>query len=75
MPVSPLRSCLICSFACFRPTPISGGNLSNGTLFEPLRWSFERIHFDHRPVDIAIVGDLKTLLGLSAERVEERLRL
>ena len=65
---------LLNMLVCLLPTdPYQRWQLVDGTLFEPLRWSFERIHFDHRPVDIAIVGDLKTLLGLSAERVEERL--
>jgi hypothetical protein len=49
--------------------------LVEGTVFESLRWAYERIHFDSRPIDIAIVGPSKTLLGLSAARIEEQLSL
>jgi hypothetical protein len=59
---------------CLLPDdPYQRWQLVGSTLFEPLRWSFERIHFDNRPVDVAIIGDSKTLLGLSAARIEERL--
>jgi hypothetical protein len=59
---------------CLLPNdPYQRWQLVDGTIFEPLRWSFERIHFDGRPVDVAIVGDSKTLVGLSAEYIEERL--
>lgn len=47
----------------------------NGAGFGNLRWAYERIHFDSRPVDIAIVGSSKTLLGLCAERIEQRLSI
>ena len=47
--------------------------LADGTIYEQLRWAYERIHFDPRPVDVAIVGPSKTLLGVSAERVEQQL--
>ncbi len=47
--------------------------LVDGTLFEQLRWAYERIHFDPRPIDVAIVGPSKTMLGLSAERIERQL--
>jgi hypothetical protein len=47
--------------------------LVDGTVEEPLRWGYERIHFDARPIDIAIIGSSKTMLGLSASRIEEQL--
>ena len=39
-----------------RTTPISAGNSPTATIFDQLRWSYERINFDDRPVDVAIVG-------------------
>jgi len=53
--------------------PYQRWQLVDGTMFEPLRWSYERMHFDDRPIDVAIVGPSKTLLGLSAQRIEEQL--
>jgi hypothetical protein len=47
--------------------------LVNGTVFEQLRSAYERIHFDPRPIDVAIVGPSKTMLGLSPERIEQQL--
>jgi hypothetical protein len=38
-----------------------------------LRWIYERIHFDHKPIDIAILGPSRAQLGLSAEAVEQDL--
>ena len=38
-----------------------------------LRWIYERIHFDPRPIDIAFVGTSKVQLGLSAAAIEEKL--
>lgn len=49
--------------------------LLHGTIFERLRWAYERIHFDPRPVDVAILGPSKTMLGLSAETIEQQLSL
>jgi hypothetical protein len=48
--------------------------LLDGTIYGGLRWTYERIHFDPRPVDVAIVGPSRTQLGLSAAMIEERLR-
>ena len=39
----------------------------------PLRWIYERIHFDPKPIDIAIVGPSRAQLGLSAAAIEEQL--
>jgi hypothetical protein len=49
--------------------------LLDGTIYERLRWDYERIHCDPRPVDIAIVGPSETKLGLSAARVEQQVSL
>jgi hypothetical protein len=38
-----------------------------------LRWIYERIHFDPRPIDIAIVGPSREQLGLSAAAIEQDL--
>jgi hypothetical protein len=38
-----------------------------------LRWIYERIHFDPKPIDIALVGPSRAQLGLSAAAVEQRL--
>jgi hypothetical protein len=36
-----------------------------------LRWIYERIHFDPKPIDIAIVGSSRAQLGLSAAAIEQ----
>jgi len=38
-----------------------------------LRWIYERIHFDPRPIDIAIVGPSGEQLGLSPDAIEQDL--
>jgi hypothetical protein len=38
-----------------------------------LRWIYERIHFDPRPIDIAILGPSRAQLGLSAAAIEDAL--
>jgi hypothetical protein len=38
-----------------------------------LRWIYERIHFDPRPIDVAIVGPSRAQLGLSAAAIEQDL--
>ncbi|MGI4876305.1 MAG: hypothetical protein ACRYG4_02325 [Janthinobacterium lividum] len=43
------------------------------TLFANAAWSYERIHFDPRPVDVAIIGPSRSQIGLSAPRIAERL--
>lgn len=63
-------SALVC---CLPDNPYQRFQLVDGTLFEPLRRGYERIHFDPTPVDVAIIGPSKTLLGLSAARVEQGL--
>jgi hypothetical protein len=38
-----------------------------------LRWIYERIHFDPKPIDVAIVGPSRAQLGLSAAAIEQDL--
>lgn len=38
-----------------------------------LRWIYERIHFDPKPIDIAIIGPSRVQLGLSAAAIEDKL--
>jgi hypothetical protein len=38
-----------------------------------LRWIYERIHFDPKPIDIAIVGPSRAQLGFSPAAIEEDL--
>lgn len=43
------------------------------TLYANAAWSYERIHFDPRPVDVAIIGSSRSQLGLSPVRIAEGL--
>jgi hypothetical protein len=47
--------------------------LVDGTIYGQVRWIYERIHFDPKPIDIAILGSSRTQLGLSAAKVEQQL--
>jgi hypothetical protein len=47
----------------------------DGAMYEHLHWMYERIHFDPKPIDIAIFGLSRTKVGLSAAAVERRLAL
>jgi hypothetical protein len=49
--------------------------LVDGTIYGQVRWMYERIHFDPKPIDIAILGSSRTQLGLSAAAVERELAL
>jgi hypothetical protein len=53
--------------------PYQRFQLLDGTLYANARWSYERIHFDPRPIDVAIVGDSRTAVGLDPRLVEQRL--
>jgi hypothetical protein len=39
----------------------------------PLRWIYERIHFDATPIDVAILGPSRAQLGFSATAIEQDL--
>jgi hypothetical protein len=49
--------------------------LVDDTIYGQLRWMYERIHFDPKPIDIAILGSSRTQLGFSAAAVERDLAL
>jgi hypothetical protein len=53
--------------------PYQRFQLLDGTIYQSLRWDYERIHFDPRPVDVAIVGPSTSVLGLSAGRLQQDL--
>ena len=60
--------------ACLLPDdPYQRFQLLDGTIYQSLRWDYERIHFDPKPVDVAIVGPSTSVLGLSAGRLEQDL--
>jgi hypothetical protein len=60
--------------ATFLPdNPYERFQLLDSTIYNRARWSYERMHFDPRPIDVAIVGDSKAALGLSASEIERRL--
>ena len=45
----------------------------DGTIYWTVRRTYERIHFDARPIDVVIIGPSKTQLGVSAPRVQQQL--
>jgi hypothetical protein len=60
--------------ATFLPDkPYERFQLLDGTIYARGRWSYERMHFDPRPIDVAIVGDSRAALGISATRIEQQL--
>ena len=68
----------VCAAVCFLPdNPYQRWQLVDNFdygLFAPLRRAYERIHFDSRPIDVAIVGTSSGMqLGVSAARVEQKL--
>jgi len=48
-------------------------NQFGGTIYANLGWIYERIHFDPAPVDIAVVGSSRTMLAISAPKLEANL--
>jgi hypothetical protein len=67
----------LCALACLLPDePYQRWQLAEpiyGGLYTNLRWAYERMHFDDRPVDVAVVGSSRTLIGVSAARVAQQL--
>jgi hypothetical protein len=59
--------------ACLPDNPYQRFQLLRGSLYQHLAWIFERIHYDPKPIDVAIVGSSKTFTGVSASEVEQRL--
>lgn len=63
---------ILSAAACFLPE----NDYQRWRLADPdgrLRWIYERIHFDPKPIDIAIVGPSRAQLGLSAAAIEQDL--
>ena len=59
--------------AALPDNPYQRWQLVENTLFANATWSYERIHFDPRPVDVAIIGSSRSQIGLSAPRIAARL--
>lgn len=60
--------------ATFLPDkPYERFQLLDATIYNRVRWSYERMHFDSRPIDVAVVGDSKAVLGLRSPEIERRL--
>jgi hypothetical protein len=55
--------------------PYQRFQLVDGTLYDTLRRTYERIHYDPRPIDVAIVGPSRAQLGLSASVIQDQLAL
>lgn len=53
--------------------PFQRWQLTDAKWYRQLFWAYNRIHFDERPIDIAIMGSSKTLLGLNAEHLERKI--
>ena len=45
----------------------------SGTIFERVRWAYERIHFDDTPIDIAFIGSSRTARGVISPELEDHL--
>jgi hypothetical protein len=63
---------VLCAAVCLLPE----NDYQKWQLQDPdgrLRWIYERIHFDPKPIDIAIVGPSRDQLGLSAAAIEQDL--
>jgi hypothetical protein len=60
---------------CFLPeNPYQRWQLLDGTIEGGARWIYERVHFDPRPIDVAIVGPSRTARGVDASRLEAALK-
>lgn len=59
--------------AALPDNPYQRWQLIEDTLYANATWGYERMHFDARPIDVAIVGASRSQLGLSAPRIAARL--
>ncbi len=59
--------------AALPDNPYQRWQLIENTLYANATWSYERIHFDPRPIDVAILGASRSQMGLSAPAVAARL--
>jgi hypothetical protein len=60
--------------ACLPDNPYQRFQLLDA-LYQRLAWIYERIHYDPKPIDVAIVGPSITFSGVSGSKVEQRLSL
>jgi hypothetical protein len=59
---------------CFLPeNTYQRWKLLDSDLNGRLRWIYERIHFDPRPIDVVILGASRSQVGLSAGSIEQQL--
>jgi hypothetical protein len=59
---------------CFLPeNAYQRWRLADDVMGGGLRWSYERIHFDPRPIDVAILGPSRAQLGFSAAAIQQGL--
>ena len=58
---------------CLPDDPYQRFQLLDGTIYQSLRWNYERVHFDPTPIDVAVIGPSKPKLSISAGRMEARL--
>ncbi|MBV8971433.1 MAG: hypothetical protein JO290_03985 [Sphingomonadaceae bacterium] len=59
--------------AALPDNPYQRWQLIENTLYGNATWAYERIHFDPAPIDVAIIGSSRTLLGLSGPCIAEKL--
>ncbi len=59
--------------AALPDNPYQRWQLIENTLYANATWSYERIHYDPRPIDVAILGASRSQMGLSAPAVAARL--
>lgn len=60
--------------ACLLPeNPYQRWQLVDGTIQGRARWIYERIHFDDRPVDVAIIGPSRIARGVDPFQLEREL--
>ncbi len=70
----PLMALVLAAAATLLPdNPYQRFQLLEGTIYNTTRWVYERIHFDPTPIDVAIVGHSRTVVGLRPSRIEEKL--
>ena len=59
--------------AALPDNPYQRWQLIENTLYGNATWAYERIRFDPEPVDVAVIGSSRTLLGLSGPRIAAKL--
>lgn len=70
----PVMAVVLAVLACFLPNdPYQRYQQLDGTSYQTVHWTYERIHYDPRPIDVLILGSSRTLLGLRASLIEQRL--